>query len=184
MNIREVMKALARPFDPRSISWRVGPTMRDKSKGQVLCYIDARDVMKRLDDVQLQHGVMWQSEYLPVHTHTVICRVGLLLPVLDPGDGLPCDDGMGRLAVHWLWRSSGAGETQVEGEKGATSDAFKRAAVCWGVGRYLYGIKGPWVELDDGRLPNDFQRPELPEWATPAGYDALMAERAQVDHHA
>jgi Rad52/22 family double-strand break repair protein len=36
----------------------------------------------------------------------------------------------------------------MEAEKGALSDAFKRAAVRWGVGRYLYEIKSPWITLE------------------------------------
>jgi Rad52/22 family double-strand break repair protein len=53
----------------------------------------------------------------------------------------------------WLWRSNGAGNTSFEGEKGAYSDAFKRAAVLWGVGRYLYSLTNPWVDIEErGRL--------------------------------
>jgi hypothetical protein len=36
----------------------------------------------------------------------------------------------------------------MEAEKGALSDAFKRAGVRWGVGRYLYEVHAPWLELD------------------------------------
>src|SRR4029077_16180461 len=38
--------------------------------------------------------------------------------------------------------------TDMEADKGALSDAFKRAAVRWGIGRYLYEVKAPWLELD------------------------------------
>jgi len=47
----------------------------------------------------------------------------------------------------WVWKADGAGDSDVEAEKGALSDAFKRAAVRWGVGRYLYNLKSPWVAL-------------------------------------
>src|SRR3546814_7172992 len=46
----------------------------------------------------------------------------------------------------WISKSDGAGDTAVEGEKGAISDAFKRCAVKWGVGRYLYDIDAVWAE--------------------------------------
>jgi hypothetical protein len=36
----------------------------------------------------------------------------------------------------------------MEPEKGTLSDAFKRAAVRWGVARYLYDLKAPWLELE------------------------------------
>ena len=38
----------------------------------------------------------------------------------------------------WIAKSDGAGDTSIEGEKGGFSDSFKRAAVKWGIGRYLY----------------------------------------------
>jgi hypothetical protein len=36
----------------------------------------------------------------------------------------------------------------MEAEKGAISDAFKRAAVMWGIGRYLYDLDSPWVQIE------------------------------------
>jgi hypothetical protein len=36
----------------------------------------------------------------------------------------------------------------MEAEKGALSDAFKRAAVRWGIGRYLYDTDSPWVAIE------------------------------------
>jgi hypothetical protein len=47
----------------------------------------------------------------------------------------------------WIWKADGAGATDVEGEKGMLSDALKRAAVRWGVGRYLYEMNSPWVAI-------------------------------------
>lgn len=121
-----MFKQLKAPFDPSKISWRVGATTKDKSKGMALAYIDARDVMDRLDNV-VGEGC-WQSEYS--HTHPAVCRIGIKV------DG------------EWVWKSNGAGDTDVEAEKGALSDAFKRAGVLWGIGRYLYDIKSPWVALE------------------------------------
>ncbi|MFD1104199.1 Rad52/Rad22 family DNA repair protein, partial [Sphingobium olei] len=48
----------------------------------------------------------------------------------------------------WISKSDGAGDTDVEGQKGAVSDAFKRAAVKWGVGRYLYDMDAVWAECE------------------------------------
>jgi hypothetical protein len=39
---------------------------------------------------------------------------------------------------NWIWKWDGAGETDIEGEKGSFSDSFKRAAVSWGIARDLY----------------------------------------------
>jgi hypothetical protein len=48
-------------------------------------------------------------------------------------------------------RQTAAGDSDVEEEKGAISDAFKRAAVKWGIGRYLYDMPTPWVPCEVGR---------------------------------
>lgn len=118
--------ALKLPFPASRISWRVGSTTSDKSKGLALAYIDARDVMERLDQVCGPSG--WQNTYPHANGKTV-CSIGIKI------DG------------EWVWKSNGAGDTDVEAEKGALSDAFKRAAVLWGIGRYLYDIPSIWVEL-------------------------------------
>ena len=138
-------KQLKEPFNPAVISWRVGATNKDKTSGIALAYIDARDVMKRLDDVC---GDNWQVEY----PFDGCCRIGI------------------KVNDEWLWRSNGAGETQVEGEKGKFSDAFKRAAVLWGVGRYLYYLDNTWVKIKpQGRSFVLAELPNLPKWALPKG---------------
>lgn len=120
---------LRKPFDPASISWRVGSTTKDKTKGMALAYIDARDVQDRLDAVCGVGG--WQCRYVPMHDKKTVCEIGIFL---EPGV--------------WVWKADGAGDSDVEAEKGALSDAFKRAAVRWGIGRYLYDVESPWVELE------------------------------------
>lgn len=115
-------------FDPAAISWRIGSTTKDKSKGMALAYIDARDVQDRLDAVCGVDG--WQCRYVPMHDKKTVCEIGI------------------RIGDAWIWKADGAGDSDVEAEKGALSDAFKRAAVRWGVGRYLYDLDSPWVELD------------------------------------
>ena len=48
------------------------------------------------------------------------------------------------------------------------AQAFKRAAACFGLGRYLYYFTGAWVDLDDRKRPKAV--PQLTGWATPAGW--------------
>ena len=144
MSITEQLKE---PFDPKVVHWRVGATNAkelnckpwEATIGIALAYIDARDVMKRLDDVL---GDDWQARA----PYKGYCEVGVKI------DG------------EWLWRGNSAGETDVEGEKGQASDAFKRAAVLWGVGRYLYYLPNQWYPLEKGKLVGD---PKLPDWAKP-----------------
>lgn len=140
MSITEKLK---KPFDPRVVHWRVGATTQDKSSGIALAYINARDVMKRFDSVC---GDNWQVEY----PFEGCCRIGI------------------KIDNEWVWRSNGAGETDIEGEKGRYSDAFKRAAVLWGVGRYLYYLDNIWVPIKpQGRSYVLAEIPKLPNWAIP-----------------
>lgn len=124
-----IFDQLAAPFPTQSISWRVGSTTGDKTKGMALAYIDARDVMDRLDGVV--GPANWQSEYTNAGNNATCCRIGIHF------------EGIG-----WVWKSDGAGQTDVEGDKGQFSDAFKRAAVHWGIGRYLYELDSPWVAIE------------------------------------
>jgi hypothetical protein len=122
-----VFDRLAEPFPADAVSWRVGSTTQDKAKGMALAYLDARDVMERLDYVCGPAG--WQCDYPHANGKTV-CRIGI------------------KAGEEWIWKADGAGDTDVEAEKGALSDAFKRAAVRWGIGRYLYALPSPWVEIE------------------------------------
>lgn len=134
MDSMELFTALCEPFPIEEVSWRVGPTNErsrkegDPVKGQPLCYVDARTVMDRFDSVCGADG--WQCNYTPGVATSIVCNIGV------------------RLAGDWVWKADGAGATDMEAEKGALSDAFKRAAVRWGVGRYLYEVKAPWLELE------------------------------------
>ncbi len=117
---------LSLPFPESDIQWRVGNTSQDKKKGNALGYIDARLVMERLDEVVGNHN--WQSK------------------TRKDGDTYFCE-----LTICGVSKTDGAGATDFEGEKGGSSDAFKRAAVSFGIGRYLYELSdyNTWVELNE-----------------------------------
>lgn len=125
----DIFEQLASPFDPSEVDWRVGNVSKkdpERPKGSALAYIDARTVMDRLDTVCGPAG--WQNRYVMEGSKTV-CEIGI-----------KCGD-------EWVWKADGAGDSDIEAEKGALSDAFKRAAVRWGIGRYLYNLKTPWVAM-------------------------------------
>lgn len=124
MSLREKLSA---PFSAMQVSWRVGATSGDKTTGIALAYLDARDVMERLDEACGFDG--WQCRYNLADAGLLICEIGI------------------RIDSEWLWRANGAGDSQVEPEKGKCSDAFKRAAVLWGVGRYLYDLPNTWFPI-------------------------------------
>lgn len=134
-------KALAAPFPAEEVSWRLGSTSKAKMRGMALAYLDARNVMDRLDDVCGPAG--WQCKYSHANGKTV-CDIGILVG----GMALPTPT-----PAFWVWKADGAGDSDIEAEKGALSDAFKRAGVRWGIGRYLYTLDSPWVEIEE-TFPN------------------------------
>ena len=128
----DILTLLSAPFDPSKLSWRVGQKNKDKTKAMMLVYIDSRDVQDRLDEVC---GMDWKDDYKEVQGR-LVCN----------------------LQVGGTVRTDGAGDTDFEGEKGGLSDAFKRAAVKFGIGRYLYNAKNfpTWLEINgdsDFKLP-------------------------------
>lgn len=135
---QELFDELCRPFAAEEIDWRIGSTTKDKTKGMALAYMDARAVMDRLDGVCGPGG--WQCNYA-VTGAVAVCNLGVQMP-----------------SGEWIWKADGAGATDVEGEKGMLSDALKRAAVRWGIGRYLYEMKAPWVALE--AAGNSYRIPE------------------------
>lgn len=124
----DILEKLAAPFAPEVVDWRVGSTNADKTRGMALAYIDARTVQDRLDAVC---GAHWSNDHcVSSDGKKVTCRIGI------------------KIGDEWVYRSDGAGETDYEAEKGSYSDSFKRAAVKWGIGRYLYDIEAPWVAIE------------------------------------
>lgn len=145
---RDIHVELTRPFPLKIIKWRIGARSKDKKKGIVLAYVDARDVMQRLDKVL--GPADWQVTYP---------RDGTCNLSIKAGGG-------------WVTKANCAGATDIEAEKGQASDAFKRAAVLWGIGRYLYYLDNVWVELDNGNLPRNFIAPVMPDFANPDNWTA------------
>ena len=144
-----MLHQLKNPFDPRFVKCRVGARTKDKTAGIPLFYIDSREVMKRLDEVCGIDG--WKKTETPIAFGNggIICELSLRMPNGE-----------------WLTKS-GVGEcSKVAPLKGASSDSMKRAAVNFGIGRYLYYIPNFWCPLD-GTGNNFAETPQLPEWALP-----------------
>ena len=124
MNVKDLLK----PFPKDKISWRAQTVTKDGKKALALAYIDARDVMERLDDVCGPEN--WQSNHFDCGNGRLGCTISI------------------KIGDQWISKSDGAGDTQVEAEKGAFSGAFKRAAVSWGIGRYLYDFNNIWCPCE------------------------------------
>jgi hypothetical protein len=131
-NTEGIIKMLREPFPIHEIKWRIGRASKGgRSWAMILCYIDARAVMDRLDDVLGPEN--WQDHYTTAPSGGNMCQ-------------LTC-----RIGGEWITKSDAAENTDVEGIKGGISDAFKRAAVKFGPGRYLYSIGTTWAEISDSQ---------------------------------
>ncbi len=167
---------LKAPFVPSKISWRVGPTNAGKTKGIALAYIDARDVQDRLDEVCGVEG--WQCRYVPMHDKKTVCEIGIRIQrgieiTAQAPEGAARYPGV----YEWVWKSDGAGDSDIEAEKGSLSDAFKRAAVRWGIGRYLYDVEPPWVAIEPAGRSFKIALPEY------VRLEALLAGKQKPTQH-
>ena len=112
MNLEELKKEIP-------LKWRIQSSNQYGAK--CVAYIDARDVQDLLDEVVGQEN--WQCRYSE-HKGNLFCSIG----IRDEFEG-------------FTWKEDCGTESNVEKQKGEASDAFKRAAVMWGIGRFLYSKK-------------------------------------------
>ncbi len=121
---REMLEQLRKPFPASKISFKVQTKPSEKGNALVVAYLDARDVMERLDEVA---GPDWSDRYERI----------------EGGQGLMC-----YLTIGGVTRADVGDDTnENEPAKSAVSDAFKRAAVKFGVGRFLYDLPRMWAQV-------------------------------------
>lgn len=119
--------------------WRVQSYSKYKAEAMCVAYIDARDVMELLDEVV--GGENWQSDYKDIGGQMF---AGIAI----------------RSDLSWVWKWDTGSESKVEAEKGQASDSFKRAAVKWGIGRFLYDLPVKKVKTN-GALSDSHKYPEV-----------------------
>lgn len=137
----DLFALLAAPIEPHLIEQRPG------GRGLMLPYITARTVMDRLDQVVGPEN-WW--DHFQVLNRGVLCALTIRLP---NGELLTKEDAGAPAGM----------EDEGDNEKSAFSDALKRAAVKFGIGRYL--------ETADAREPARTERPSQvppPRQAPPA----------------
>ena len=117
MNLEDLKKEL--PYKWRVQSSRYG-------KATCVAYIDARDCQDLLDEVVGPEN--WQSMFYE-ENGLLFCKVGIASPINGK-----------EYSNVWVWKSDTGSESNVEKDKGHASDAFKRACVSWGIGRFLYRL--------------------------------------------
>jgi hypothetical protein len=120
------LKKLRSPFPADKLGVKIQSFSKDKTKAMLVLYVQHTDAMDRLEEVD----PAWSAEVLQEQSvgDTVYVRM--------------------RLTVKGVSR-----ENVGEGgdPKGAYSDALKRCAMLFGVGRYLYDSETVWTPYDDQR---------------------------------
>jgi hypothetical protein len=147
-HVQAITAALAVPFEPKDVKFK--PQMVKNNRCLAMAYVDARLIQDRLDEVL---GVEnWEDGYKILTDGSVMCR-------------LRC-----KLGDRWITKTDvGSPSEQPDvGDrlKAAFSDALKRAAVKFGIGRYLYRLSAQWVDYDPVKK-QIVQPPQLPAFAIP-----------------
>lgn len=125
---------------PITYQWRVQSFSKYKPSATCVAYIDARDVMDVLDEVCGPD--QWQDDYKQVDGK-LLAGIGIRCQVSDKG-------------WEWVWKWDTGSESNIEKEKGEISDSFKRAAVKWGVGRFLYSLPVKTVAANEVKKDGNF----------------------------
>ncbi len=145
------LSRLADFFAPEDLEWKPIAVSKRTSKGLAAAYITNRAIQDRLDAVCGSGD--WRNEFTIGPGGGVLC--GLSIRV-DREDG----------THEWVTKWDGADNTDIEAVKGGLSNAMKRCATQWGIGRYLYNFPQQWVPVDEhGRFsqPPRIPRAFLPE---------------------
>ena len=109
--------------------WKIQGYNKKGDKAQCVAYIDARDLMDRLDEVM---GIQnWRDSYRRDNSGRLICTLEL------------------KFNDEWIAKEDTGTEGNYEKEKSEFSDAFKRAGVKWGIGRFLYDMDIQWLDVKE-----------------------------------
>lgn len=147
-SVEEITRLLADPFSPEEVKFK--PSVVTGSRALAMAYVDARVIQDRLDEVLGVDG--WQDDYEVLPDGSVICRLRI------------------RLGGEWVMKVDVGGQSEQKDEgdrmKAAFSDSLKRAAVKFGIGRFLYRLPAQWCDYDPQK--RQFVRPPvLPDFARP-----------------
>jgi hypothetical protein len=171
------LEKLKDPFPESDIEWRIqnSGVKNGKPWGMCLAYVTNRAIMDRLDEVCGPEN--WSNRFERWGENGVLCTILII-----------CGDGTATP------KSDGAEETAFESVKGGLSSAMKRAAVQWGIGRYLYNLEAGWAEFTENGKYNakiedppksknykyfKWNPPQLPPWALPEGENTKASQKKQ-----
>jgi hypothetical protein len=162
---KSLREKLSEPFRKDDLSWRLQRSGKSGNGiwAMALVYVTSRAIQERLDEAV---GVEnWRNEFISLEKGAM-CGISI------------------KINGKWITKWDGAENTDIASFKGGISGSMKRAAVQWGIGRYLYNLKERYVECTmeksfreksgwktsktspkHGSLTFYWQIPELETWA-------------------
>nr|UWH99497.1 MAG: mitochondrial genome maintenance [Bacteriophage sp.] len=124
------MSGLVRGLRPDEVECRIGQVSKSGKGLSLLLYKTSRTDMALLDEA---FGPMnWRCSYEEVKG-----VLNCTLSVYDADKGI------------WIDKQAAGTESNMESEKGESSDALKRAGFLWGIGRELYTAPFIWIRAED-----------------------------------
>lgn len=160
----EDIQKLRAPFPASIIHVKIQSLNKARDKAMLVKYLQHTDVLNRLEEVDpaWHSKVTWRQEFLGERNSPFCVSIALTIK------------GVTRENV-------GEGDDP----KSAYSDAIKRAAMLFGVGRYLYDEETQWVSYNEQQdkyrkwTVNDFRTNPKPV-ATPASTQTNQAPKSQA----
>ena len=177
--------ALTAFFPPHLIQWRYQRRGQQQGTAYFVPFIDSRTIMGRLDRVCGPEN--WKVEYTQVDARGIEIPLPESIwkeeiakerqenqnknrrdkPILTTRGGFLCTLFI-RHEGEWIGKTDGADTTDIEPFKGSLTQGIRRAAVMWGISRYVHAIQGQYLAFQyvNGK-PTPTQTPVIPQWAIP-----------------
>lgn len=160
---------LSEPFGSDEVKWRIlqsGKTAEGRVWARVASYVDRASIEDRLDQAAGPDG--WSCRY-ERQGDAIVCTIAIRT-----------EDG-------WIEKSDAAGLRDQEEQDGdpvktAYTEAFKRAAVKWGIGRELYKREENWAVVrtdSQGTYRSKLKDGTVFSWDPPTTVREAMQDRTR-----
>ena len=180
-------KMLSEEFPPDDIEWRI-QSSGIKADGQpwaiIVPFINNRAIMDRLDSVFGPEN--WRNEYVQWPGGGVLCGISIRTSgtvshigedhIIGPPEWITKWDGA---EAH---EESDARKDRIDSIKSVLSNSMKRAAVQWGIGRYLYSWEACFADFckEGGnrvKIKDKAGKDSWYNWMPPAQYCSATAQK-------
>lgn len=157
----QIQAELLKPFKASDVEWRLQWADKEKKQGLAVPFIDNRAIQARLDATVGIFG--WRNEFTEWQGEGGSKKAQLCTLYI-----------YSETRSEWIGKSDGADNSDIEPVKGGLSDSMKRAAVEWGIGRFLYEFTPQWVAAKprgNGFVVDEKDRPNLDNY-----YNEMVAK--------